>query len=319
MTKTLYIHIGTGKTGTTALQDFFALNSHDLEENDLVYIKTGRHLNKHRALDLNARRHDPNALNKVKDLLSLMNKEILSSKKTRFFISDEDFPGLTHDELLFYRDSISPDIKIKIIVYFRRQDEFLESWNNQLVKTGQYSSDIENLRVNLSKNGLLDYFEFIKTWESVFGFKNIHVRPYEKESFLNNSIYDDFLSIFDIVNDKFKIPIKNPNPSLTRDKILVLKKINNNGLKKIIDEKKLVNYIINIPSEIGDEKFVLPPEKRNEILLEYKKSNTSLAKRYLGEDCFFKNEFIDECWKPRTSVPDKLFIQIIKFLTSTKS
>ena len=42
MKKTLYIHIGTGKTGTTAIQSFFDLNKIGLMKQGFKYIDSGR-------------------------------------------------------------------------------------------------------------------------------------------------------------------------------------------------------------------------------------------------------------------------------------
>ena len=47
MKKTLFLHIGHFKTGTTALQVFLSNNQAFLARNDLFYAETRRHLSKH--------------------------------------------------------------------------------------------------------------------------------------------------------------------------------------------------------------------------------------------------------------------------------
>src|SRR3546814_3068970 len=54
MDKTLYIHIGTGKTGTTAIQDFLSVNNERLERTlSLRYIQSVLRSGNHHAACLN--------------------------------------------------------------------------------------------------------------------------------------------------------------------------------------------------------------------------------------------------------------------------
>ena len=50
MKKKLYLHIGMGKTGTTALQDFFAHNRQALGEMGISYPERGTMSNAHHLL-----------------------------------------------------------------------------------------------------------------------------------------------------------------------------------------------------------------------------------------------------------------------------
>ncbi|WP_318472315.1 hypothetical protein [Photobacterium leiognathi] len=316
--KTLYIHIGTGKTGTSALQKFLVFNENILYENhDIKYLITGRDQNKHRALDLNARRHDTDGLSKVKKLLIEVNKEILESKATRFLISDEDFPGLTKNEIQLYREMIDSRINIKVIIYLRRQDEYLESWYLQLVKTGQYNLDINSLKERLLKKEVFEYSQILERWESVFGVNNLIIRIYQKTRFIDNDLFDDFMGIFNINSNKIKKESKIVNSSLTRDKALLIKKIANNNLAHILDDR-LISYIKKLPSPQGDSKYTLNPTDREAFLNKFHTSNSIISDKYFNGSPLFDYK-IERDWQPRYAVPDILFIKTLEFIYNSQT
>lgn len=311
--KTLFIHIGTGKTGTSALQKYLVKNNGLLKEKlNLHYISTGLENNKHRALDLNSRRWDNKGKEKVENLFSLVNKEILSSSLNRFLISDEDFPGLSLDEIYFYRDVVSSSIKIKVIVYLRRQDEYLESWFHQVVKTGQYNLQINKLKDEISSKKILDYNELLMRWEKVFGRDNIIVRIYDKGKFVGGNIFEDFMSIFDIDSKLLDLVSGDVNSSITRDKALLLRKLSNNGFDEVL-EPQFIDYLKKIPPSVGDSKYTLPPEVRRDFLQEFHFSNLEVSRRYFNNEEIFDSDISDD-WRPRLAVPDELFIKVISYM-----
>lgn len=313
MNKTLYIHIGSGKTGSTALQSFLACNEDELSnEYGIKYICTGRAENKHRALDYNAGRNNPLFENKVNSLITDLNHEILNGKEHSYIISDEDFPGLTDVEISNYRRMIDSSVNIKVIVYLRRQDTYVESWFNQIVKTGQYSANYSRLLNNIEKKGLLNYHQLLSKWALVFGKSNIIVRPYEFESFIGGNIFTDFMSIFSLEEISFVKPSKDSNPGLSRDKLFLLRKISNAGLNDLIT-KDYIKDLIKVEEEVGDSKFVSSPASRKELLEKYSKSNMLVAKEYLSKNTLFRNVEVSEVWHDRVSVPDRLFLWSISY------
>lgn len=313
--KTLYIHIGTGKTGTSAIQMFLNSNDQQLEnKHELLYLKTGRENSKHRSLDFNARRKQTNYESIVIELLNAAKTEILSSSSRNFLVSDEDFPGLTSSEINILQELFSPEIELKLVVYLRRQDEYLESWFAQIVKTGAYTTDIIKLYDRLASTNLLSYTKMLTPWQLTLGQDNIVVRPYENCQFRNLSLFDDFIDIFKIRDQSLTIPPKAVNTSLTRDKILLLRKLSRNGLESVIDQT-FISHLKTIETN-GDSKYMLSNEKRTEIALRYENSNNQIAQQYLNQEKLFCSPLpVDSQipWRPRSEVPDKLFIEMFKY------
>lgn len=313
MNKTLYIHIGTGKTGSTALQEFLVTNEKLLsQKHGIKYCTTGRAENKHRALDYNARRKDLLADIKVKELLKELDEEIIDSSEHTFIVSDEDFPGLTYEEIESYRHIIRASIEIKIIVYLRRQDTYVESWLSQVVKTGLYQANFKDLLEQLEREKYLDYFSLLNNWAAVYGESNIVVRPYEKESFIGGNIFSDFMNIFNLGVEGFELPQKDINPSLSRDKVFLLRKLSDAGLGYLITDE-YIRELTLVKEEVGDSKFVSSPSTRNELLNKYKASNDKVANLYLSQDFLFENTDIPTDWHNRLVVPDCLFLWSISY------
>ena len=75
---------------------------------------------------------------------------------------------------------------IKIIVYLRRQDDFLLSWYNQIIKhniTSKNTLTWEEYFDNYNKYIKLDYFNCLKKLEHIFGKENIIARRFDKNYF----------------------------------------------------------------------------------------------------------------------------------------
>ncbi|MCQ8822190.1 hypothetical protein NQT65_18535 [Pseudoalteromonas agarivorans] len=283
MKKTLYIHIGTGKTGTTALQDFFLLNSDKLEESGVKYAKSGLVKNNHHLLCRNYLRKDEAIQSDIVANLEALNQEINGSELNTFLISSEYFPGLQPDEISELATII--EARIVPIVYLRRQDEFLESWYAQIVKAYKVNSNIYSLKNRLINEKIFDYKYLTGCWEKVNAQNEIIVRPYEKDSFYNNNIFDDFINALGLnIDDKFDFPKKDPNPSLKPNQIVL-------GLEMYdycSEEQK--NIIFTYFEGVEDNsKFFLSTEERNEIIDEHNKINNYVAQRYLNKERLFKN------------------------------
>ncbi len=92
--KHLFVHIGTHKTGTTAVQKACLLNKVKLSSEDIHYINHRKYSAENDLTDYNSRSKSVNALSK------LLNKN-LNVSENKIFISWEGFSGNLLD---YYRD-----------------------------------------------------------------------------------------------------------------------------------------------------------------------------------------------------------------------
>lgn len=287
MNKTLYIHIGTGKTGTTAIQDFLSANSAQLEQTcGLRYIQSVLQSGRHHTACLNSypepRHEGSDSFEKTRTALRKVDEEIKSSHCENFILSSENFPGVSSSELnSLYIHEIGRSYRIKIIVYLRRQDEYLESWHSQLVKTTNINSNIYTLRSQLKNKGLFDYKKLVERWTAVYGQENIIVRPYEKDQLAGGDAVHDFISLWGLDGlDGFETEKKVSNKSLSRDQVVLIQAFYRAGLERFVDA------VIQKPFDFdtSTSKYFLSPQERDALIDEYEESNAYVARKYLGRE-----------------------------------
>ena len=203
------LHIGTEKTGTTALQSFFTSNRHRIRKAGFAYLESlGLPSNRKLATYcFNDDRHDDYhvALGIVntekrkiwgKQFLSDLDSEIKSLDKNihTVVVSNEQFHSrLEHIEeiqrvkniLLGYFDTV------QVCVYLRRQDKVACSLYSTALKCGHSMNNI--LPSVSSEDHYYNYRVFLNKWSQVFGQEALNVRIFEKSELINNDLISDFL------------------------------------------------------------------------------------------------------------------------------
>lgn len=277
--KELYIHIGTGKTGTSSIQRFLYNNSSLLvDKYKIKYCKTGLINDNHHSLSNNSYRISKNHGEVQKKIKMLRDEISLDTHCSRFIISSENFPGETAEEIESTINILSDVCCVKVIVYLRRQDEYLESWYAQVIKQGSIEAKISVLKERLVVTGILDYNKLIKKWSRMVGVSNITARLYEKNRLVERNVVNDFMAQFGINNlEDFKLEDGLINPSTSKEQIIILK----NMAKYISDNKLLLKLLkpVVIETEL-DNKF-LSLEERMSLVKDYEHSNAEVF-RVLG-------------------------------------
>lgn len=175
---------------------------------------------------------------------------------------------------------------IKVIIYIRRQDLWLESLYQQFIKTGQLSSEdtfgiwIEKFMSSNKRSYACDWLKQLNYWSNVFGKENIQVRVYEKSQFNNENIIEDFLLQLDVSDhmQDFIFEKQFQNRRFNKHATDFLRLFNDaEDFDKWIH---LLNVWIKNPYEDTGEVY-FTYEKRWEILNKYKGSNEEIAKTYL--------------------------------------
>lgn len=223
----LYLHIGTGKAGSTSIQKFLELQKYALPYKQIEAFGSGyrakianawkiaaaantersrRYWVQHRKLITES---DHQEL--VDNFWDEVKKEVGGSGAQTFIASSEYIYGQYGnekdriEELRVKLLSIFSDVKI--IVYFRDQVSFVKSAYAQRVKgptrsADSYASFIKNIT---SLNVPIDYAEKVKLWGSIFGYNRIQPVVFDRKNFLGGSLIADFLNRIDL--DDFKVEI----------------------------------------------------------------------------------------------------------------
>lgn len=300
--KTFYLHIGTPKTGTTAIQRFCADNRSVLEKKNYCYPEVLKKLD----VGVNRNAHPMFAV--ITDAGGKRQKEaerknllgVFSQIRQCFeaydnvVMSDELGWGATElhhryfwEEL--YREAKDAGYQVKVIVYLRRQDQLVASrWNQRIKSTNSTTTWNEYLSLQDERfSAQLHYYEKLERIAQFFGRENILVRRFDRSSFEGGNIYVDFLRTLGLdFTDEYQIPNNTPNLSLSEN-LAEVKRIMN-SLDVPMDRSER-NFYVNIFRECTvkapkEDKFSLfTPEEMQEFLDEYKEGNEKIARDYLKD------------------------------------
>lgn len=301
--KTLYLHIGTPKTATTSIQTFCWDNREVLEKQRYCYplfeyrfANVQKYRNAHflvgRIKDEDGKRQ----YNKEQEIVKEGIGQILELFKTydNVILSDEGIwnRGFFEDTHCWERLKVGfkeKAITVKVIVYLRRQDDFLFSWWNQQVKEGMLGSSVLSWEEVVEKLPYiqLDYYNILTKISGYVGAENITVRIFDKGHFAGGSIYTDFMEAVHLeLTDEYRINSPMNNPSLTK---------NNIEIKRILNTMPNLNkqnndYFRKVVTQLSEEKpeedrsSMFSEEENKRFLEQFREGNAKIVKEYLGKD-----------------------------------
>ncbi len=223
--KRIILHIGTPKTGSTALQLFLTDNQKLLEQGGIGYYPRLHRYHLYSgwmnadwllAQVMTTTTSSPPELKPwhrkeldayfERDMASLLKEELASF---RAYLKDHDTIILS-DEILwdyaaYYRDfwtivrncllSFCGDTVIDVIVYLRRQDiwaltKYKEDMRNHFPHPLYFHESL----ADYERLGHLDYDARIRRLEDAFGGEHLIVRPYERSQLIEGDVSRDFIS-----------------------------------------------------------------------------------------------------------------------------
>lgn len=203
MKNTLLIHLGTPKTGSSALQRFLCENRRNLENHGWCYPDLQGELpdvandcsdnngsiffiSRKKWTDLPKLRGDRNAI-WSQILVHLKRQNVIISAENFFFCPEQ-----------FLKEAKQQYDNIKAVVYLRRQDRMAESYWDNWIRHGNAEAFQESIRHR--SEFLVDYLKNLDVISEIVGKENLIVRVYEKQQFCgsNHTLESDFLSILGI-------------------------------------------------------------------------------------------------------------------------
>ena len=303
---TLYLHIGTPKTGTTALQNFLPANEEVLEQHGICYpdfgfryAGLGVHRNGHFLVTCNYKDEFGNRVPEKEEAdyqEGLRKLEETGKKFSKIILSDEGIWKQSITDRENFWERLNKDLKrigfdIKIVVYFRCQNLFVQShWAQKIKEGGKYDFH-EYLESPVFTEYPLDYYEYMHMLASIFGKEALIIRVFEKKQFTgeNHTIQEDFLNIFNLkMSDGFVVEQAVYNTSFEGD-YLKIKEILNN----LPEFKSNKNLLISNMKNIQDEKIFehnykkytfFKPGEEEEFMERFNSSNSMVAKEFLGRE-----------------------------------
>ena len=253
--KTIYLHIGMPKSGTTSIQSFLYENREKLSsEQNLLYPlinsegqnSIDKKIN-YRTIMVDAYyRHSKNIKYYNKFFEEKFLKQIEESKCEKIVFSEECIFMYCPDTQII-DVFIKHCFNVKVIVYLRKPSEYIASlWQENLKP---YMDDFHYSIEEFAQNTYINYPLILKFIDKL-GKDNVIVRPFEKEQWKNNNLIEDFLSATDINNfDTGSFPVVNSSYNRNLAEFMLLLK--GTGIPRCELVKLLKEYM----------KHVVPNEK----------------------------------------------------------
>jgi hypothetical protein len=172
VSQVLVLHIGTHKTGTSALQTYLSRRSEALEQAGVRYVQSARSAGKaHHELPWAIRGKRGAEMSAWRDLRA----ELDANSSVENIVSSEGFwysdPAAVKAELQDVRD-------VRIVMYLRRQDKYLQSLYKQSVTGGRKTAFSDWLEKSRERG---NYLAVVERWAAQFGADALMLRPYERD------------------------------------------------------------------------------------------------------------------------------------------
>jgi len=310
------LHIGTEKTGSTAIQQFLH-NNWDKFKAQGVHVCTSVGKPNNRSLPaafmapdrmddfLRRMQHrDPAAREQWKrQLLKEFLKEIkkAKSKSDVFVISSEHFHSRLHrkEEVQELYSFIAPLFSsIKVICYLRRQDHLALSRYSEAMRAGHVHPSPVPAGVSRNRAKLPVYFDFealLERWSAAFGEDNIEPHIYSKKDLRDGNVIHDFLHAAGLHrDDSYENKVENANMALSAEAQMILLGLNRKLKEQGQTESrrrlrgKLARYLqANAP---GKSRQPTASEARDFFDL-FEDSNNAVARHWFGREQLFEADF----------------------------
>lgn len=293
----LYLHIGTEKTGTTSVQKFFRANRERLAAHGIVYPVAPGNQN-HQGLAAAAQdpaKHGPlrramgiraedEAQNYRSEMMAKLAVEFRRRPYRLAVMSGEHCSSrlMEDEELVWLKDQLSPFFEnIHIVVYIRRQDDYLLSTYSTAIKSGAtYPLRLPPDRMIRQR---YDHWELLERWVRVFGRDRVICRKFERAALRNGDIVDDILEVIGIDPAGYERP-EDVNESLDAESLEFLRMFNKHVPRFV---KRKVNpardNVVPLLSRASEGALLtLPEAELDRFIALFHDSNRKVALEYFG-------------------------------------
>lgn len=241
---TCILHIGTEKTGSTAIQYYLGRNRRELERQGFLYptAENADHTSQWEFVAVSQREPWTQDVGRElaisnsaardtfrENLRAKLDKEFQSASQTNtLIISSEHFQSRLYnqDEIEYLKEYLKSWVDdFKIVVYFRRQDELALSLLSTRIKSSVQIDISDVIRTLNASPRYYAYDDIYRRWANVFGTDAMIPRIYDTERWPNGDLIADFCQASSI--PKLSHPPARYNLSLNRKGFHFVQALNN--------------------------------------------------------------------------------------------
>ena len=280
--KLVYLHIGRGKTGTTAIQRFCSRNREILGSRGIHYVRTGDE-----GGGIGHQEFAQSFLQEIPDWMEVSSRldriqdevrsELLLAEKSVFLFSSENFTLVCPERVKAYFERVFGDVSFKIIFFARSQDELAESQYNQDVKWSGLAASFDDFIATTALEEV-DFDVLLTPWAEHFGLRSIIARIYDASKV---SVIPDFLSCMSLAVEGMLIDeaADVSNRSVGYPALEILRFLNKFDLRR---RRQLYAKIEELLSEDESPAIFFTSAKAREFRLRFRESNRRFSQAYLG-------------------------------------
>ncbi|MFT5549286.1 MAG: hypothetical protein ACI9CO_001210 [Candidatus Azotimanducaceae bacterium] len=272
--KKLFLHIGSDKTGSTAIQHHIHKNVEWLaERNIFVPPRFLDHGNGHASLFQHL------LCDNFQDFVN----EIDASSLTSALVSWEGIHILPLEDLELLFEYIN-HYELVVIFYVREQAEIMQTGAFQRLKHEKQSFDFLT-KQELSMPRAREYKEIVETWLQVFPTAKFKLAVYDRELLKGNDVVEDFFyQLGSPIDDDFSKTDAEINPSLDFYTAQVLSMLESTCDFEKYERVEIVNSLLEFnANSSSSEKYFYSKEKVEKIRKHYRESNKRLLGRSKSE------------------------------------
>ncbi len=188
--RTLFLHIGWHKTGTTAIQAMLKANRETLRRACRIYYpRTGQGGDAHHILAhslLLAEPGDDSLWWKLADELRG------ASGWDTAVVSSEVLNHATPEQVENIATAVAGDWDLRAVAYLRLPDQFLEATFAEKAKSGQHLGTWAGYLKEAERLGRPGYLDVVQRWRRSLGDAGVVVRPFERAAWGGGDLFSDF-------------------------------------------------------------------------------------------------------------------------------
>ncbi len=286
----LLLHVGSTKTGSSALQATLYEQREALLANGILYSKKGTAASAHHLL---AAALHPNAW--------AMHKADLPQDRTAYFretaaaiieearatgadtivVSSEYFWYVFREAVYGELAAAFSDVAIEIVAFLRRPDHWAVSSYLQAVKNGEARSFEEWLDSMLSRrNSGIYFFPLLERWQRMVDARKVHVIIYERE--VKGNVLAALCAQTGLAGAGLDVVPGQVNPSPDAEGVRRLLELNRSALPEEEKQRRRREIMRHHVLKRDREPFSVDARTRLRILKATVPSNRAIRERYVG-------------------------------------
>jgi hypothetical protein len=297
----ILFHIGTDKTGTTAIQQQLILNREWFHARSIYIPGIGfGKSNGHSAL----------LSNLDEEHLTRLGQEIEDAEQAGFSSVLLSWEGMNFFPLKKIKrlQEVASGHDRTILVYLREQAEMIQTGFLQQLKSTTNKApmnDFERSGIGIHRlrsrrlryPPTRDYYQLLSRWQRGMPGAKYMVRTFARKNLVNGDIVDDFLAQLGLVADEqFDRSTKHANISLDVESGIVVDRWQREGLPRAELLRRIDVAISNIARNGPGSKYFLSEITVAQIRRYYRASNRKVAREFLNtDDELFPSS--SNCWR----------------------